>query len=183
MKLLIISGAEATCKSDLGRRLAKKLKCAHRSKDAIKEAMYDKQNHSTWDFQWYEQRAKDVFFRDIESFIVGNTDAIIESNFIGSDKKRLLRLLAADTEVVEVHCFTKGFISFRRAVHRNESGTRHRGHHDRRWYPKIFLQSLFHMVGISVGAHRPIAINNNVLMLDTSSYPDIDFDRVVAFIQ
>ncbi len=184
MKLILISGAEATCKSDLGQRLAKELGYTYQSKDHIKEAMYDSENHSTWDFNWYEKKAKDTFFKDIKSFLSRHTNAIIESNFLGKDKKRLSDLLAyGGVELVEIHCFTTGFISFRRAVHRNESGVRHRGHHDRRWYPKVFVQSTLRLIGIPVGAHRAVAINDKVLLLDTSKYPEIDFDSVLRFVE
>lgn len=185
MNVVIISGAEATCKSDLAKRLATELEYNFLSKDVIKEAMYDElhQQHSTWDFNWYEARAKGAFFDSIESLADRQINMILESNFIGSDKKRLLDILGEHADIREVHCYTRGFISFKRAVRRNESGRRHPGHHDRRWYPKVFIQSTLRIVGIRVGAHRSVSLNDKVISLDTSYYPEIDLHRVISFVK
>lgn len=183
MNLILISGAEATCKSDLGKRLSRELQYVYQSKDTIKEAMFDRQERSTWNYGWYESEAKQVFFRDIERLINSNTNAVIESNFIGEDKRRLKKLIADGVNLKEIHCCADGLTSFRRAVQRNESGRRHPGHHDRRWYPKILFQSLLHAVGINIGAHKPVNVQGDVLILDTTHYPDIDFGSVIKFAQ
>ncbi len=181
MKLILISGAEATCKSDIGKRLSNELGYIYQSKDLIKEAMYDKGEQSTWKYGWYESQAKQVFFNDIAKLIHDKSDAIIESNFIGEDRTRLARLINENVLLKEIHCYADGLHSFKRAVRRNESGSRHSGHHDRRWYPKIFIQSFLHAVGIDLGAHKHIGITDDVLMLNTTEYPNVDFEEIVEF--
>lgn len=181
MNLILISGAEATCKSDIGGRLAKELGYAYQSKDHIKENMYDTGEKSTWNYGWYESEAKQTFFNDIAELISSDTDAVIESNFIGEDKKKLEQLLRINVKLKEIHCYADGLTSCKRAVRRNESGRRHAGHHDRRWYPKILFQSSLHALGIDVGAHKPAKIQPSILMLNTTQYPNIDFDSVIEF--
>lgn len=181
MNLVLISGAEATCKSDIGKHLAREIDYTYQSKDCIKEDMYDKAERSTWNYGWYEAKAKQAFFSDIEKLINSNTNAIIESNFIGNDKKQLEQLIGNNISLKEIHCYADGLTSFKRAVRRNESGRRHPGHHDRRWYPKILFQSLLHAAGINIGAHKEVGIQDDVLFLNTTHYPDIDFDSIVEF--
>lgn len=179
MNLILISGAEATCKSDIARRLSAELGCVYLSKDSIKEALYDEAERSTWNYRWYESKAKQDFFGSIEEFIENDVDIIIESNFIGPDRQRLVELIGDNVNLQEIHCYADGMTSFKRAIQRNESGRRHSGHHDRRWYPKIFIQSLLHTLGINVGAHQAVKASDNVLYFNTTRYPNVDFDSLV----
>ena len=58
MKLIIISGPEATGKTNIGHHLSKELSIPYLGKDDIKEAMFDKKPRNTWHFVWYEKQAK-----------------------------------------------------------------------------------------------------------------------------
>jgi len=182
MKLIVISGAEATCKSAVGKELAKQLNCTYISKDSIKEALFDEMLISTWNFKLYEQKAKDLFFQDIQNFILNKKDVIIESNFIGVDKVKLEKLLNQTVEVTEVHCYTKGYVSFKRFVIRNETGKRHRGHHDRRWYLKVLFQTTMHVASINIGAHRAVGISKRIINLDTTHFPNVNYVGPIQFI-
>ncbi len=182
MKLIIISGAEATCKSSLSKELTKKLGCAYQSKDTIKEALFDKNTHNTWNFRVYEQEAKKLFFKDIKTLINDRKNAIIESNFIGEDRSKLAKLVNHDIELIEIHCFMNGYASFRYFVKRNESGARHPGHHDRRWYPKVLFQTTMHILHINIGAHNPVDLSAKTMNLDTTNFPDINYDKILQFI-
>jgi len=183
MKLILISGAEATCKSAIGQELEKRLGYTYQSKDAIKEALFDKKPFSTWDFKVYERQAKDLFFHDIESTIRRHENTIIESNFIGEDKTQLEKLITKDVELIEVHCHTKGYVSFKRFVKRNESKKRHPGHHDRRWYPKVLFQTTMHILHVDIGAHKPVGLSKQVISFDTTKYPNVDFDALIDSIR
>lgn len=183
MNLILISGAEATCKTDLSKRLVQALGYKYQSKDHIKEAMFDKHERSTWNYSWYESRAKAEFFEEIQGFISTKTDVIIESNFSGQDREKLKSLISEGVILKEIHCYARGMTGFKRAVHRNETGSRHSGHHDRRWYPKVFIQSLLHSVGINIGAHKPVKLGDEILNLDTTIYPGINFNKVIEFVR
>lgn len=128
---------------------AAQLRYQYESKDRIKEALFDTAPRSTWNYGWYEAQAKQRFFRVIEQLIANNTDSVIESNFIGKDKVRLKRYLKGNVYLTEIYCSAQGLTSFRRFVSRSETGRRHKGHHDRRWYPKVFLQDCLRSVGSS----------------------------------
>lgn len=182
MHLVLISGAEATCKSTIGKKIASQLGYVYQSKDAIKENLYDIEDRNTWDFRWYESRAKQAFFLDIQSLIDRNVDSVIESNFVGEDRSRLAALITPKIQLSEVHCYTNGLSSFKRVVKRNESKERHHGHHDRRWYPKILFQSVMHSMGVNIGAHNPINISNKVFCIDTSDFSKINYEEVIQFI-
>lgn len=128
------------------------------------------------------QKQKNYFFSDIQHFIQNGNDFVIESNFIGKDKDRLSKVLPADAEVVEVHCYARGLSSFIRAVKRNETKERHPGHHDRRWYPKILFQSSMHSIGINIGAHNSVALSHKIKNVDTTDLEAIDFDQILGFV-
>jgi predicted kinase len=178
-KLIIISGGEATGKSHIRDELAKRLKIKYLSKDIIKEKMFDEGPVSTWRFSWYENCAKDELFRQIKDCLGSGQPFIIEANFKRPDQKRFKKLLEPTTETYEFFCYAKNFEAFRRFVRRNESGRRHPGHHDRRWYLVIFLYSLSRFFG-SDWPYKPLS--ENVLRIDTTDAADIDYDKLIRFI-
>jgi|GEM_PF-1093239 hypothetical protein len=182
MQLIIVSGPEATGKTAIGKVLAERLGIAYESKDAIKEPMYDVGARSTWNFSWYENLAKDEFFKIIESYIARNESVIIESNFYGSDKKRLAACLNDRVVVNELFCKTKGLVSFRRFVARNESGRRHPGHHDRRWYASVLFGSVFRIIGVNL-LYKPLHFSDRILFVDTTDFLKVDYDTIVDFVQ
>ena len=116
MNLVIISGAEATGKTFIGQEIAKALDYRYISKDAIKEAMFDTESHSTWDYKWYENRAKHSLFLTLDKLVREGIDVVIESNFIGKDKERLRACLQPSSVLREVYCYAKGTTTFRRFV-------------------------------------------------------------------
>ncbi len=73
MKIIIISGPEATGKSAIGRELSKLLSFQYVSKDMIKESLFDSVPNNTWDYKWFENKAKDIFFETLQDFIKQNT--------------------------------------------------------------------------------------------------------------
>jgi len=182
MKLIIISGAEATGKSTIGRELAKSLGIVYQSKDIVKEALFDIHEQSTWNFQWYERRAKKAFFQDIQQLIETGTSAVIESNFLGDDKIELGDIIKGDIDLSEIHCYTNGLSSFKRVVKRNESKERHPGHHDRRWYPKILVQAILHNLGIDIAAHKPVQLSDKVLSVNTTDISKVNYAELIEFI-
>lgn len=182
MKLLILSGAEATCKSALAKELATQLGFVYASKDVVKEKLFDSEQRNTWDFAWYEARAKELFFDQIAQLIKDGNDVIIESNFIGKDRERLEKLIEPSVQVSEIHCYTRGYRSVVHFVERNESGHRHKGHHDRRWYPKVIFQTTMHLLHVNIGAHRPVHLSSRVMNLDTTDFPTVDYQVITRFI-
>jgi hypothetical protein len=182
MQLVIISGPEASGKSEIGHKLAEQLGYRYESKDRIKEALFDKAPRSTRDFTWYENEAKQKFFYELEQFIAADTNSIVESNFIGKDKIRLEACLNNKVHVTEIYCTVRGFTSFRRFVRRNESGRRHKGHHDRRWYMKVFFQDCLRHFGIQWPYGR-LGLTKKFLMVDSTDFSKVDFQAISRFVR
>jgi len=182
MKLVIVSGPEATCKTTIGKYIAGELGFEYLSKDSIKEAMYNTDDHNTWDFNWYESRAKNKFFEELKALVSDNKDIVIESNFMGSDKDKLRVITNSQTEIFEIHCNSNGLKSFQRFIRRNENKERHPGHHDRRWYLKVFYESIMHNMGINIKAHRTTGLTSKILQVNTSNFGDINYKSIINFI-
>jgi predicted kinase len=181
MKLVIVSGAEATGKTYFGKFIADKLGFVYLAKDVIKERLFNTESVSTWNYGWYEQKAKDTFFAEIKKQVEAGNSIVVESNFIGNDKGRLLEILSGKSiDISEVHCFTRGFVSFKRFVYRNETKSRHPGHHDRRWYIPVFTDIILSNLKIH-DAHAAVKISDKVMFLDTTDFQDIDPNNVLSF--
>jgi len=179
MKLLIVSGPEASGKTAIANVLAERLGYAYQSKDAIKEPMYDSGEHDTNDSAWFEERAKQAFFDQISAFVTTETNAVIESNFIGHDRQRLIDCIG-DADVAEIYCTARGFTSFRRFVARNESGRRHKGHHDRKWYWNIFWHDVARIFDIE-WPYRPLGLSDKSARLDTTDFSKINYEQLLEF--
>lgn len=182
MKIVFVSGGEATGKSTVGKKIAEILGYKYLAKDVIKERMFDTEQVSTWNYGWYEKRANDEFFTKIKSNIDSKQRLVVESNFNKKDKIRLIETLKdANLEVTEVYCYTKGLTSFRRFVNRNESKLRHSGHHDRRWYGLVFVFSILTNLKIH-NPRAPLRLSSNVFELDTTDFTNIDYTTIVKSI-
>jgi predicted kinase len=182
MNIVVISGAEATGKSTIGRNISEKLAYTYHAKDVIKERMFDTEKVSTWKYSWYEKHAKEQFFNEIETYVRKNSNLVIESNFIGEDKERLLHILSTkDVTIREIHCYTRGLVSFKRFVHRNETKKRHPGHHDRRWYLPVLTNAILSSLKIH-DAHRPVSLSDKLLDVDTTDYRNIEYEKILDFV-
>lgn len=182
MHLIIISGPEATGKSEIARNISEQLGLIYESKDRIKEVLFDEGSRTTWDYSWYENEAKQQFFQAINRFVSNGTDAVIESNFIGKDKANLKKCLSSGVQLTEIYCTAEGMTSFLRFVRRNESGRRHKGHHDRRWYVKVLVQDCLRLVHIR-WPYEPLRLADKFLEVDTTSFSQVDFHKITAFVQ
>lgn len=180
-KLIIISGAEATGKSAIRDELASRLKIDYLSKDVIKEKMFDTETVSTWNFSWYDNRARQELFHETKDYLAKDSDFIIEANFKSADEAGLKDLIKQPVAVYEIFCFTRGFTSFKRFVGRNENGLRHRGHHDRRWYLPVFIYSLCGTLKIK-WPYKPMKLSDKLLYLNTTDLAKIDYDSITEFI-
>lgn len=182
MKLVIVSGPPASGKTAIGQKIADNLGYEFYSKDALKEELFGSQSRTTHDYLWYEVRAKERFFRAIEHTIANNKPAIIESNFTTKDKERLISLLDGNVQVLEIYCTAKGFTRLKRFIKRNEDRSRHSGHHDRRWYMLMLIETLYSYIGIK-WPHGPFNISNKRLAIDTTQFSKVDYKNIVQFVQ
>jgi predicted kinase len=182
MQLIIISGAPASGKTALGQKLAAKLGYEFYSKDVIKEALFDARPKTTHKYLWYEEQANARFLKAITDSISRNASIIIDSDFVRtSDRRQLLACLSKNVSVAEIHCHAKGLTRLRRYIKRNEAGARHKGHHDRRWYPSMFMNMLLSYAGVA-WPYQSLDISGKKLLVDTTDFSKINYQDIVAFV-
>ncbi len=181
MKLVIIQGGAATGKSTLAKKLVKDLGFASFLKDSFKEKHYDSLNKKPNLLMWFhlEKSSWEKMYEAIEESISQDRSLLIEGNFLPRQKRRITKLLKDNCVVVEVYCYTKGWISLRRYIERNEQGKRHAGHRDRLWYPLVVLEVLLAMFGVRF--YRPLGLSNNLVKINTTDTAKIGYDKVLKF--
>lgn len=182
MILVIVSGPEASGKTYIAKELADRLGYYYLGKDVIKEKLFDEAPQNTWHSKWYESQAKDKMFAELGQHIKNNKSLVLESNFAPEDKQRLKELVTGKLQVAEVYCSAKGLVSFKRFVKRNESGRRHKGHHDRRLYLVIFIQNVLRVFHLD-RHYKPLNLSSNVIRMDCTRLPDVDFEKIIRQIK
>jgi predicted kinase len=180
MKIVIVSGAPASGKTTVGKKIAHDLGYEFYGKDTIKEALFDSHPKVIRGYLWYEKRAKAVLINDVQSSFSKGRSVVIESDFNKGDK-RWLEPLCKGHQVAEVRCTTKGLTRLKRYISRNENGARHKGHHDRRWYPSMFIQALGTYIGLE-WPYYPMGLSA-VIKVDTSDFSKIDYRAILATLQ
>jgi predicted kinase len=136
MELLLISGAAATGKTSLGRKLAQELGREFCSKDEIKEKLFDQADSHIGN---YERDAKDQMYETIARAIGSGTSLVVEADFVRQDRRRMRTILVeSEVQPKEIHCVCAPDVMYRRFVERNQID-RHPGHHDRFLYPSMWL--------------------------------------------
>jgi hypothetical protein len=174
MSIIIISGDSGTGKTSLATKLIRDLRCTAFLKDDYKENIYDNYAKVPNLIKW-------ALYRATQEAISANRTILIEGNFQPSQKRVLKKILANNATVIEVFCLARGLVSFKRFVARNRSGNRHRGHRDRLWYSLVFGSAALSAIGVSV--YKPLRLSSNVLALDTTDFSQVNYAKVLAFIQ
>lgn len=181
MKVILISGPSATGKSQLAMKYSKQLGYEYIGKDTIKEKIFDREKHNSWDWKWYEKKAKQQFFDEIETALRNNKSVIAESNYIKSDKAWIEKSIAKASDVREVYVTANGIKRVWRFIKRNETGNRHKYHHDRRWYFSEFIDGLAGLFGVELRYH-PVGINNNLIRIDTTNFENLNYEKLDHFL-
>lgn len=183
MKLVIIEGKTATGKTTLAKRLAHDLDLPAFLKDAYKERRFDALGRPPTLRQWVEieNASWRVLHDAVKAAIQDNESLIIEGNFVPKVRRQLRKLIPPDCTVVEIFCFAKGRTLLQRYIRRNQSGERHRGHLDHLWYGSVLLE----MAAARLGFHwvKPLAISDKLLLVDTSDFSAVDYDKIKRFIK
>jgi predicted kinase len=177
--LIIIDGPPGTGKTTLGQRLAAEMHLPFFYKDGIKELLYD---HIGWsDREWSRKLGRasiEILFHVIEAQLRAGQSFIAESHYLSQfHTERFLHLKKLyGFEPFQIQCTCDGPTLLQRFKARSESGERHPGHGDHLNYDEFSLL-------LSQGRHEPLDIGGTIFEIDTTSFNDDDYTKLVAAIR
>ncbi len=175
MRLLLVTGAPASGKSTLGRRLAKDLGLPYISKDLFKETLFDTLG---WDDRAWSRRAglasTQLLYRTAAALLEAGQSVAMESNFYPQwDAPALLELgMKYGCQFVQVVCKADGPTLYARFEQRARSGERHPGHADDQnldeWRERLLTEEW-----PALPLAGPVVEVDTTTELDSASYCDV----------
>jgi predicted kinase len=175
--LVIITGAPATGKTTLGRRIAGELGLPFICKDGIKERLFDTLG---WGDQTWSKRlsraAMEVLYYTVAMQLEAGRSLVSEANFYPHvAQKSFLSLRERHVFCpFQILCQTDVAVLAQRYRSRVERGGRHPGHRD-----QIYLDQDAKAVQ---GMYGPLDIGGTVVVLDTTDFATIDYDGLIQAI-
>jgi predicted kinase len=181
--LVLVSGAPATGKSTLARRLAGVLPLPLLARDAIGEIIADAfESHILEQDQALLQPMFAIYYGLLDTLLRAGVSVLTESNFHCGVAERELRPCVAQARAVLIHCQTAREVSVRRFIERLERGERPRATIARD-HERIALLRAGQPVDSWERAVDPIDIDVPTLRVDTTSGYAPDFEAIVAFVR
>ena len=176
--LMLISGASATGKTHLARRLAESLPVVVLEKDAIKETLFDTLGED--DREWSRMLGTAAFalLRDlVESHLKARQSVVVEANFqrqyegpwVAEMQKRY------DAHVLELHCHADLETVLSRVAHRAGTDERHSGHGPGDVAVKELRESYDHYGTVTAG--------DGLVLIDATDFAAVDYDSVVEHVR
>jgi predicted kinase len=173
--VLIITGAPATGKTTIGRRLAADLGLPLIGKDDIKEILFDTIGWK--DRAWSRHLAVACYrlmYYVIEQQLAAGESIAVESNF---DRERSTPAFVSlqsryPFRAVQVLCHADGAVLMERFVARDRSGARHPGHIDRDAYHDVEAV-------LARGRIEPLALDGPIIEVDTTDPQAVDYDALL----
>ncbi|MCY3956902.1 MAG: ATP-binding protein [Chloroflexi bacterium] len=176
--LILISGAPATGKTVLARRLAEALPVPVIERDAIKETLFD--NLGVGDRAWSKKLGAAsfaLFYLTVETILTAGRSVIAEAAFHRPYSTRWLSRVRErfDVEILELHCHADSATALRRYLNRTGTADRHAGHDAgmsieaqarewRRQYP----------------VYGPLTDGAELFMIDTTDFAAMEHQAIVA---
>lgn len=176
--LILISGAPATGKTVLARRLAEALPVPVIERDAIKETLFD--NLGVGDRAWSKKLGAAsfaLFYLTVETILSAGQSVIAETAFHRPYSARWLSRVRErfDLEVLELHCHADSATALRRYLNRTGTADRHAGHDAgmsieaqslewRRQYP----------------GYGPLTDGSELFRIDTTDFANVVNEAVIA---
>ena len=183
MQVIVVSGGTATGKTTIARQLSDKLGYPVLCKDDIKDKLFAESSFKPGLRHWhhFEKKALNRFYKKFGEYIQNRQSVIVESNFHHKDAVQLHGIIGNST-YREIYCKAHGWAVIKRYIKRNESGNRHKGHHDRVWYLGVIL---FNAFGPITHAWNPpmMADATMRLELDTTKFSDLNYAEIIDFIK
>jgi len=175
--LVIVSGAPASGKTTLARRLAAALSLPLLTKDDIKEALFDALG--TPDLEQSRQlgrAAYRVLYLIAARLLESGVGALLESNFERGGSEAHLRPLAAEANAALVLCCTTNEEIARRYTERAASGKRHPGHMGAAVLPRL-------LANLDARVYDGLDLDIPTLIVDTTRGYTPKFGAIVDFVR
>lgn len=176
--LVIISGLPATGKSYLGRTLSDKYELPYFYKDLFKEMMFDYTDALDWQTsRWYSQTSVASLFLVCRELLQCGISHILEANFKPIHSEEFQSLAKQfNPDIVQIQCHCDGQTLTERFKQRAESGEMHPGHRGIEFLP--YLRDT-----LMRGRSKPIAIESELIAIDTTDLNNIDYRPVFQAIE
>lgn len=173
--MIIITGAPATGKTTLSRKLVERFNLPVINKDEIKELLFD--NLGFKDTEWLIKlgiTSFELVFLFAEKLAQTGKTFIVEGNFDNrySTKSFMYIKSKFNYQMLQLYCHAQDDILYERYIRRNNSGDRHPGH--------IRLTSGFEDYKKTI-INRPfkLDIDGSInIDIDTTKFEDIDLEQI-----
>ena len=169
--MLIVSGAPATGKTTLGRRIASDFALPFLSRDDIKESLYD--TIGAGDRDWSRQlglASIRLLFYFAERLLVAGHGLVIESNFYDRyDTPRFETMLARyAARTVQIHCTAAAPVVIARYRERADTSERHPGHLGAAVLPEL-------RAGLRDATWGPLRLAVPCVTVNTTDFATLDY--------
>jgi predicted kinase len=172
--VLVITGAPATGKSTIGRRLAQELRIPYVGKDDFKESLFDTlgSQDRAWSIR-LNRASNQLLFRSATFLLEAGQSVALESNFLQRYTQAFLSLRDKyGCRFVQVMCTCDEEALLQRFRQRALSGERHPGHGDANLTADL-------IEALRDNRWLPLSIGGPLLVVDTTNQ-NVDFDRLLA---
>lgn len=170
--LILVTGAPASGKTTIARKIAEDLSLPLISRDEIKERLFDVLGYS--DREWSRKigdASWSIFHSTVQQLSQFPQSFIAESNFcVGVDEAKL-----PSTNLIQVHCTAVKDVLLRRFEERAQSD-RHPGHADMEKIDELKVQ-------IESGDFAPLALDAPLIEVDTTDIKTVELQNVITDIQ
>lgn len=178
--LLIVTGAPASGKTTLARRLARDLSLPLFTKDDLKERLYDSLGVGDLD---YSQRlgvaSFELLYQVAGACLAVGQSVAIESNFRAERSSQELRTLAQryPYRPVQVLCWADARVLQDRFRRRSEAKERHPGHLDDRATDEEMASIL------NGGRYQPLEIGGTLIEVETTDFATVVYEEILGRIR
>ena len=172
--LIMISGAPATGKTHLARRIAESLPVVVLEKDAIKETLFDALGEDDREWSRMLGRAAFALLRDLaESHLRARQSVVVEANFQREYEGSWVDLMREryDARVLELYCRADRETVLSRVARRAGTDERHSGHGP----GDVAVAELRD----SYERYFPITEGPGLLLIDATDFAAIDYAAIV----